>query len=392
MKDWQILIGRAELAITRRSNGPSDTEEESGGLLFLGNAHETVPQALLLDPHLGHIEIVGWQMIRLLAGSDRVTSFPTYEQLRRLLRPGPGKTASKATVARMLFVLRLTRWLSLCSKKRDKHNGRIIGNVYALHDEPLSPEDAAMLDPDYRQFVHHCLKHENPVVRKVAQSIHQAFDESDSPDCLFDRRARRFEEMNAEFSMRTQSENSAKNPGSHREPSRKRLETAPSSHREPSLESTTYEKKHWVLTENPDSTVLVHIHKSTSTSTGETLYWDDALRLSNQEREDLMSTVARLDTETAQYVLDETAGRVRDGKARHPKALLLSLINSASKGDFKITQYAYQVRKSREASESGISDRRSFPGHDSKKPESAVSHEEAQRYRKRLLESLGLHR
>lgn len=74
----QALIGRATSQVTRRGEAPapsdsSDEPESLDGLLFLGNPHETVPRALLLDERLGAVDILGWQMIRLLANDDKTT-------------------------------------------------------------------------------------------------------------------------------------------------------------------------------------------------------------------------------------------------------------------------------------------------------------------------------
>jgi hypothetical protein len=43
----------------------------------------------------------------------------------------------------------LTRWLSLVRRRRDPKTGRILGNLYVLHDEPLTPFEAMQLDADY---------------------------------------------------------------------------------------------------------------------------------------------------------------------------------------------------------------------------------------------------
>lgn len=54
----------------------------------------------------------------------------------------PGKHASRETVAKALTVLRLTRWLSLGRKVRNEISGQVQGNVYLLHDEPVTPAEA----------------------------------------------------------------------------------------------------------------------------------------------------------------------------------------------------------------------------------------------------------
>src|SRR3546814_14114262 len=75
--------------------------------------------------------------------------------------------ASHETVARALTLLRLTRWLSLVRRRRDARTGRILGNLYVLHDEPLTPFEAMQLDPDYLQLVSHALGHSAKTVQIV---------------------------------------------------------------------------------------------------------------------------------------------------------------------------------------------------------------------------------
>jgi hypothetical protein len=117
--------------------------------------------------------------------------------------------------------------------------------------------------------------------------------------------------------------------------------------------------------------------------------------MSDQERADLIPTLGRLERETAQWVLDETAGRVLAGKARSSRALLRSLINLALKGEFKITTYAQSVRSARHPMPAApvqpngnvqyIAD---APG----PPSPRVSAEEAHASRQQLLAAMGLRR
>ncbi|CAM5552769.1 STY4528 family pathogenicity island replication protein [Rhodanobacter lindaniclasticus] len=103
-----------------------------------------------------------------MLNDDGVTAFPTYEQLRPWLASMPcAGQASHETVARALTLLRLTRWLSLVRRRRDARTGRILGNLYVLHDEPLTPFEAMQLDPDYLQLVSHALGHSAKTVQIV---------------------------------------------------------------------------------------------------------------------------------------------------------------------------------------------------------------------------------
>ncbi|HBP0979083.1 STY4528 family pathogenicity island replication protein [Comamonas sp. Y6] len=148
---------------------PTSTPSTSGdAFLFSGNRHETVPRRLFLDRRLTPLERNAWQVFRLMLNDDGVTAFPTYEQLRPWLASMPcAGQASHETVARALTLLRLTRWLSLVRRRRDAKTGRILGNLYVLHDEPLTPFEAMQLDADYLALVSQSLGHSAKAVQIV---------------------------------------------------------------------------------------------------------------------------------------------------------------------------------------------------------------------------------
>lgn len=142
------------------------------GIVFAGKPHESVPRALLLDARLTPLERNAWAVIRLMLNEDGVTAFPSYAQLRPFLASGPGaQNASDETVARALIVLRLTRWLSLARHRRDPTTGRLLGNLYVLNDEPLSPYEALKLDPDYLELVSRALTHASKTIQYLGCQV-----------------------------------------------------------------------------------------------------------------------------------------------------------------------------------------------------------------------------
>ncbi|TPG90341.1 hypothetical protein EAH72_29510 [Pseudomonas caspiana] len=151
---------------------PKNNPPCGDGFLFSGNRHETVPRALLLDTRLTPLERNAWQVFRLLLNDDGITAFPTYDQLRRYLSSVPcGALASHETVAKTLTMLRLTRWLSLVRRRRDTSTGRVLGNLYVLHDNPLSPFEAMQLDPEYLGLVSEGLDHANKGIQRVSIAV-----------------------------------------------------------------------------------------------------------------------------------------------------------------------------------------------------------------------------
>jgi len=146
----------------------TSTSTAGDGFLFSGNRHETVPRRLFLDRRLTPLERNAWQVFRLMMSDDGVATFPTYEQLRPWLASMPcAGPASHETVARALTLLRLTRWLSLARRQRDARTGRILGNLYVLHDEPLTPFEAMQLDADYLALVSQSLDHSARAIQVV---------------------------------------------------------------------------------------------------------------------------------------------------------------------------------------------------------------------------------
>lgn len=428
-KGLDRLIGQAASEMTQRRGEPPASavadnetgrpgEASSGldGLLFFGNPHETVPRALLLDTRLGHIDKLGWQMMRMLVNPDRTTAVPTYDELQPLLRGAPGQKASRATVARVIAVLRLTRWVSLGHRARNAQNGRIIGNVYILHDEPLSPAEASVLDADYVEYVCRCLGHQNKVVKAVAAIVFEELQEAGALHELPTRldtlasRSRKVRHPSpakhegSQFSAATQQKNQGEEPSSQREPGRVSRKNSPGFQREPSLESKAYEAIDAVLHENSGSSSRTvrtsHCVKSTGTSAPR-LHWPACLSLDESECQATQLLMSGLSGDTQQAILDEAAGRVSSGSVRNPKGFLRGLIKRAISGEFVATGYAQTQAERRAGSRTQsasparhLSEPRAAAQPSTQAPAptppSSTSPDEAQEAREQCLRKLGL--
>ena len=150
----------------------SATDKPTDAMLFLGNWHHAFPALLVQDPVLEPVDKVVWMVIcqhGRAAGTG--TAFPSYNEIAR-----QANIASTSTVSRAIAVLRATRWLSLCARVRDS-GGRFKGNVYALHDEPLSLADTLHLDPEYMAFIKAGCQHHHARVRKITRAILASIDE-----------------------------------------------------------------------------------------------------------------------------------------------------------------------------------------------------------------------
>lgn len=148
----------------------SQPGQERNGLLFTGNIHDAYPRALILDIRLSPLDKMCWIMIRQYALQNDGAIFPSYDDLQKLLSsPGSG-LASRDTVSRALTMLRLTGWLSLCKRVRDT-GGRVRGNIYAQHDEPLSAKDAEVSDPGWLEMLGKACRHKYREVSETAWRV-----------------------------------------------------------------------------------------------------------------------------------------------------------------------------------------------------------------------------
>ncbi len=336
-----------------------DSDQRYDGIVFSGNPHETVPRRLLLDDRLSPLERNTWQVFRLLINADGVTAFPTYEQLRPYLGSSPGRGASRETVAKALTVLRLTRWLSLGRRVRDSISGRVQGNVYILHDEPVGCAEAMEIDRDYMLLIGHALEHSNKAVRKVADHAFKEFasDPHNATgtlpsrlDVIEDRwrqqgwhdpsSASDLTQDGTEFGIRTQGKSNSISLSSNSELSEIGVEeivASPSSNSELSLNSASYGS---VRIPNSYST-----YTNTNTSVCKSSVPRDAQisglavpvgfdRFTPDQRDRASSALLRLEPSLRQPLLDQWQHRCQNGGVRNPFGYLLSCMQKAISGEF----------------------------------------------------------
>lgn len=168
----QFSLEKMQQQLHRRQHSQTGTALRSG-LIYVGNVHDAIPRQLLLESRLSPVDKLAWMMIRLHAQQNEGAVFPTYDDLQLQLASPYSHKASRETVSRALLMLRLTGWLSLCHRIRDKR-GRIRGNIYMLHDEPVNAFDAETLDPRWMDVLEKSCCHSNKSVRSVALSVLKA--------------------------------------------------------------------------------------------------------------------------------------------------------------------------------------------------------------------------
>lgn len=328
------------------------------GIIFSGNPHETVPRRLLLDNRLSPLERNTWQVFRLLINDDGLTAFPTYDQLRPYLGMHPGKQASRETISKALVLLRLTRWLSLGRRVRNDLSGQVQGNVYLLHDEPVTPVEAIELDKDYLQLLAQSVNHQTKVIREVAQIAWREF--AADPD-VGQRLPTRLDIIESrineqpwasdlasaspqapEFGIRTQQNNSLFSLSSDSELSENSVtETIPA----PSSESELSGKSrstHSVRNPNSYSTYtntnkdvckkLVHVPPTSQETAGDFLA--AMHRLPPDQKHTAAQALQKVPENLRPALVEQWAHRCNLGDVRNPLGYLMTLVTKAVRGDF----------------------------------------------------------
>ncbi|CDF93428.1 MULTISPECIES: STY4528 family pathogenicity island replication protein [Pseudomonas] len=336
---WQRVLQQCTQQLSERwpprpTTEPPSNQALQAGFLFSGQSHEVVPRRLLLDSRLTPLERNAWQVFRLMLQGQGVVT-PRYEDLQPYLSSVPyGASASRETIARVLTMLRLTRWLSLVSRGRDQLSGRLQGSLYVLHDEPLTPAEAMELDQDYLELVGHALSHATKAVRIVAQHVLEEIRQDTDID--LGRLPARLDSLSEHWTQQgldkapDEALHDSERGGDHRVRNR----VGPRSDSEPGLNahvSGTVRNPNAACTVLKESICTV----PRATPAVDNLHWPDPLHLSLSERQAVTVTLNKLKPADRQAVLNEAGARCAAGGVRKPAAYLMGLIQRALKGDFR---------------------------------------------------------
>ena len=319
---------------------------DKDGFLFSGNPHESVPRALFLDRQLTPLERNAWQVIRMMLEKDGITALPTYEQLRPYLTSMPlAEQASFETVSRALTLLRLTRWLTLAQKRRQR-NGRLQSNLYILHDEPLTVFEALQLDPCYLELVCQSTTHTSKAISRVATKILQ--DMAHDPQLVGKRLPTRVEVLmqrvgaqlekavpvpeNAEADCKSEVSVSDSDESKNR-PLRNQNE--PASESEASLKPA---ETGALRNQKADSTVSsMYLNTTTEPiSFSEKKLPERFLSLPEEQQRNALTALLPLPPMMQQQVLREWDTRCQQQRVRKPAAYLFGIIQKAYQGEFNV--------------------------------------------------------
>ena len=334
------LLQRADVKASPSNSNHSRWDS----LIFLGNLHDVVPRRLLLDSILNPREKFAWQLIRLHATDNNTgAAFPSYDELQIQLSNYPVKEkASRSTVSLTLLTLRLTRWLSLCHRARDKRNGRILGNIYVLHDEPLTLLDAQTFDPDYLKLLAHCICHANPRLRSVAEELLVTIHSDNTLKYLSSRMSLIEERIiwQQERAMaQSAQETKHKSPNFSAESYNKTQPKSPNFNKElrPKNGSLPLKSNKKTTVLRQDSITTLQSSKKRKLQVPRAngkLQWPEVITLQAHEIQLVQQIIHQLDLALAQAVLDDTAARISRGGIQNPAAYLLATLKRAKKGEF----------------------------------------------------------
>ena len=328
----------------------SDLSNEQSGLLFLGNVHDAIPRRLFLDSRLSPLDKMAWVMIRLYAQQNEGAIFPTYDELQSQLALPHSDKASRETISRALLMLRLTGWLSLCKRVRD-NSGRIRGNIYAQHDEPLGVFECEYFDPSWLDTIAQACSHSNKTIRLTAISILQSIK---TEKRMRHRHARVAliearlsspqtpQQMVMEKQKKTTSskiELSSKSPSSETVLSNKNITQIQSSISELSCKLRDCVP---VRKSNRYVRSFTQSVKNTYTATNSTLFWSTQIteRINPEDKVMLERQLEALPDGLGQRLLDDLADRMKKTTVRNPTAYLLANLKRAREGRFNLSDSA----------------------------------------------------
>ncbi|ASN13925.1 hypothetical protein B7764_01445 [Pantoea ananatis] len=347
-------LSRMEKSLERRAVS-GDAGHERSGLLFMGNVHDAFPRRLFLDTRLSPLDKTAWVMIRLYAQQNEGAVFPTYDELQEQLASAHSDKASRETVSRTLLMLRLTGWISLCKKVRDEC-GRVRGNIYAQHDEPLGYRDAETFDPGWLTLVEQSCQSKNKSVRMTALAVVNDILQDSGMRHRHSRLALIESRLNAPSTPGAMVRKSgAARPGSKNELSQKAVEKSLetlsseselshaqglkllSTESELSLKSVTYNR---VRNSNRNVRSFTQsVIKETYVADQPVLPEGFMAMLSGEDRQMLSEQFGALPVAVATGLSGLLQEQLRSGRLANPAGWMFAMLKRARQGEFRPSEY-----------------------------------------------------
>src|SRR5690554_6456080 len=316
--------------------GGQASSSGAAGFVYSGLKQEIVPQRLLLDSRLTPLERNGWLVFKMLLDKQGY-SVPRYQDLQPYLAQTPyGEQASRETISRVIAILRMTRWISLLAQGRDSGTGRIVGNMYILHEDPVTAQEAEMIDTGYAELVTKNLHHNIKSVRIVAEKVAEELAEEAGTVI-----PTRLDILQQRIENTRPSQNTANSSESEfSENSLVRNNSNLSSDSELSREATKIN-----AVRNPNySTVLstytctVLYRDSEGKNHNSNIQWPEHLddHIPDDERRQALAMLEYQEPDLQQELINELAARCQQGGIQKPLGYLRGLVRKAERGEFKL--------------------------------------------------------
>ncbi|HHW7546833.1 TPA: STY4528 family pathogenicity island replication protein, partial [Mannheimia haemolytica] len=305
-----------------------------------------------------------WQLIKCNVQAFQGGLFPSYETLSKMLsdRPYAEAKLSEKVVTQTLYLLRLTRWLTLCETVRDER-GYVQGNVYILHDEPVPILDAIQLNSDYLSFLDKCTKHKDSLINGVANHIVESLMADKTKwhyvshlDCLQNRYKTYQQQQQMKDKPLSQAEQELSKIQQNILTSAMEVRDFDEEVRKKSSEILTSNKE--VRDENDDKSLILdllplgksdvlystlYINKYCTGEPSE-IRWPVEIPLTSLEQKLTAQAMKGLDLGLCQAILLEAQQRIiQKQDVKKPKGYLYTLIQRAKQGEFK--PYYFELGK-----------------------------------------------
>lgn len=147
---------------------PANTEAtpSDDGLLYLGPWHDAYPAILVRDPFLTDSAKIQWLYLAQEARRQPAGAIgmPSIQETSRTLHQARG------TVIRDRLLLRICRWISTVRQVRDAKTGRFLGQIYAMHGEPIQLHAAIEYDDQYLDMIERSSDHQDKCIQRAAHA------------------------------------------------------------------------------------------------------------------------------------------------------------------------------------------------------------------------------
>ena len=149
-----------------RQAKPGSGHGVDDGLLYLGTWNDAYPALLVRDPFLTDSAKIQWLFLAQEARKQphHAMGMPSIQKTATVLHH------SRGTVIRDRALLRICRWISAVRRLRDSQTGRFLGEIYAMHGEPVQLHAAIQYDAHYLASLERWQDHPDKQVQHAARA------------------------------------------------------------------------------------------------------------------------------------------------------------------------------------------------------------------------------